>query len=107
MTLCSEGQLKVWASPDTESDFSLKSSLLFGRNLQEESCLRKVGEKHLMLLTGGYDSKIHVYCTPLGPEESELKYQFSMLGHFNSIKSLQFSQTLAKDVVYLASGSQD
>ena len=87
-TMCMDGYLKLWSSPDQEQEFIVKAELLFGRNLQEETSLLDVGEKHLMLLTGGYDSKIHVYCTQRGSAKSDLKYQFSMQGHFNSIKSI-------------------
>ena len=74
-----------------------------------------IGSKHLLLLTGGYDSKIHVYSTERGTQESELTYQFSMLGHFNSIKQLAFSPEIGRnsedpdkrEVHYLASCSQD
>lgn len=96
-TMCSDGVLKLWAgaADGDQVTFALKSELLFGRNLQEVTELLKFGENDLLLLTGGYDSKIHVYMTELGPGPSELKYQFSMAGHFNSIKSLSFSPTLA------------
>ena len=61
----------------------------------------------MLLLTGGYDSKIHVYMTEKGKQASELRYQFSAPGHFNSIKALAFSPELAQNAFYLASGSQD
>jgi WD40 repeat protein len=105
--MCSEGLLKLWSAQDISSDFSLKSELHFGRTLQEEVCLKSIGESHLMLLSGGYDSKVHVYCTSRDAAPSELKYHFSLLGHFNSIKSIQFSEDMANSVNYLATGSQD
>jgi len=68
-------------------------------------CLSELGKEHIVLLVGGYDSKIHVYTIKLSGDK--LIYRFSMLGHFNSIKALSVSPKLANDVVYLASGSQD
>lgn len=108
-TMCSQGVLKLWAaqvSGEGALECSVKSELLFGRNLQEITELKKLNTD-LLLLTGGYDSKIHVYLTEQGAASSELKYQFSMPGHFNSIKSLAFSPHLAREVCFLASGSQD
>mgnify|MGYP000120712627 CR=1 FL=1 len=108
--MCSQGILKLWVSQfgeDGAINFIVKSELLFGRNLQEITELKKIGANDLLLLTGGYDSKIHVYMTEMGAAPSELRYQFSMPGHFNSIKSLAFSPALANDAFYLASASQD
>lgn len=102
--------LKLWTcvfGEDGRLDFKVKSELLFGRNLQEVTELKTLGENDLLLLTGGYDSKIHVYITKKGALPSELTFQFSMAGHFNSIKSLHFSPTLEKNACYLVSGSQD
>jgi hypothetical protein len=45
---------------------------------------------HVMVLVGGYSSQIHVYIL----EESQLKFKFSLLGHFNSIKALAVSSPL-------------
>jgi hypothetical protein len=66
------GDLKLW-SLGHDGSFGLKSSLLFGRNLQETASLQCVGNQHLMLLTGGYDSKIHVY-TIQRKEDEKLSY---------------------------------
>ena len=96
--MCSEGVLKLWVSKlgdDGNTTFSLKSELLFGRNLQEVTELKTLGTSDLLLLTGGYDSKIHIYMTGRGADPTELNYKFSMAGHFNSIKSLHFSPELA------------
>ena len=65
-TMCSQGVLKLWVSnfgEDGKIVFSVKSELLFGRNLQEVTEIKKFGANDLLLLTGGYDSKIHVYMT--------------------------------------------
>jgi len=59
---------------------------------------------HLMLMIGGYDSKIHVYTTKRNMVD-ELTFRFSMLGHLDSIKDLSISPALGKDTHYLASGS--
>lgn len=56
-----------------------------------------------MVLVGGYSSQIHVYILC----EGQLKYYFSLLGHFNSVKALAVSSRLKNDVKYLASASQD
>lgn len=68
-------------------------------------CLSELGKDHLLVLVGGYDSKIHVYTIKLS--SNKLNYRFSMLGHFNSIKALSVSPKLENEVLYLASGSQD
>lgn len=86
------GDLKLWSLND--GAFILKASLLFGRNLQETTAIRCIGEEQIMVLTGGYDSKIHVYT--IGRKlDDKLTYQFSMLGHFNSIKDLSFAPEIA------------
>lgn len=83
------GDLKLW-SLNQEGTFELKASLLFGRNLQETNAIACLGD-HLMLLTGGYDSKVHLYTIPRKTSDAKLTFQFSMLGHLNSIKDLAFS----------------
>jgi len=62
------GDLKLWALSQ-DGKFCLKASLLFGRNLQETTALACIGEGHIMLLTGGYDSKIHVYTISRGQDD--------------------------------------
>ena len=111
--------MKVWvcttSAEGVTGEVTGKAELLFGRNLQETATLKEIGSKHLLLLTGGYDSQIHVYSTLRGQEQTELSYRFSMLGHFNSIKNMAFSPELGRnaenpnlrDVTYLASCSQD
>ena len=99
------GDLRVWALAN-DGTFNLKASLLFGRNLQETSVITTLGS-HLLLLTGGYDSKIHVYATDRGHTSTELRFHFSMLGHFNSVKDLAISPQMDGGALYLASGSQD
>ena len=105
--MCSSGVLKLWSAVVEANGVKVtqKSELLFGRNLQEVTELKIISDSDLLLLTGGYDSKIHVYMTQRGAEQSELRYQVSMSGHFNSIKALSFSPTLAQGVTFLASGS--
>ena len=76
-TMCSSGVLKLWAVSFNEQgtmQVNLKSELLFGRNLQEVTELVAVSDSDLLLLTGGYDAKVHVYMTSRGPEPSELRY---------------------------------
>lgn len=76
----------------TEGQFSTKSSLLFGRNLQETFCIVDV-KSYLLVMIGGYDSKIHVYTTKRD-SSSEITFRFSMLGHLNSIKDLSVSPAI-------------
>ena len=60
--MCMDGKLVLWAiDSSSTSAFNQKAFLLFGRNLQETTALHNIGKNHLLLLTGGYDSKIHVY----------------------------------------------
>ena len=99
--MCSGGVLNLYSK--VEGDFIKKSSLLFGRNLQETFCMVEVGQ-HLMLMIGGYDSKIHVYTTKRDMGD-EMTFRFSMLGHLDSIKDLCVSPALGKNTRYLASGS--
>lgn len=76
-TMCSSGVLKIWAvyyDQQGAMQVNLKSELLFGRNLQEVTELVAVSESDLILLTGGYDAKVHVYMTARGSEPSELRY---------------------------------
>lgn len=54
------------------------------------------GGKHLMLVVGGYDSKIHIYLVPTiahqNPESKSIfKYKVSLPGHFNSIRDFDFT----------------
>lgn len=119
VTVDSVGTSKLWAgktlADGTSSDFTEKAFLMFGRNLQETVALHGLGSNHILLLSGGYDSQIHVYSTQRGIEQTPLTYHFSMLGHFNSIKSLTFSPEIGRnsedpdkqEIFYLASCSQD
>jgi hypothetical protein len=63
-----------------------------------------IDQSTLLVMMGGYDAKIHVYTSKRGVQE-DLKFQFSMLGHFNSIKDLSVSPPVDGQVRYLASGS--
>ena len=78
--MCAEGVLKLWSANTSEEGFVVKSELMFGRNLQEVTALHELKSSQegqdgdLMLLTGGYDSKIHVYVTKGGSAPSELQY---------------------------------
>jgi len=65
---------------------------LFGRNLQETFCIVDV-KSYLLVMIGGYDSKIHVYTTKRD-SSSEITFRFSMLGHLNSIKDLSVSPAI-------------
>jgi len=103
-TMSNDGMLRLFQN-DESGNFVEKANLAFGRNLQESICLSELGNTHLILLIGGYDSKIHVYT--FRKNSSNLVYKFSMLGHFNSIKSIAVSPLLKDKVVYIASGSQD
>jgi len=109
-TMCAAGVLKLWSRKASSNEFILKSELLFGRNLQETSAVFSIGEQTLLVLVGGYDSKVHVYTTIRSSDKpTELKFAFSMLGHMNSVKDLAFSAPLGptKEINYLASCSQD
>lgn len=61
--MCSTGTLKLWQG-STINNISFRQELLFGKNLQEAIGVTAVGQKHLILLVGGYDSNIHVYLVP-------------------------------------------
>jgi WD40 repeat protein len=102
--MSNDGMLRLYQSTE-DGKYVEKANLAFGRNLQESICLSELGNDHIVLLVGGYDSKIHVYTIKLN--SNKFIYRFSMLGHFNSIKALTVSPKLANDVFYLASGSQD
>jgi WD40 repeat protein len=101
--MCSGGVMNLYSK--AEGQFIKKSSLLFGRNLQETFCIFEVGS-YLLLMIGGYDSKIHVYTTKRDMG-GEITFRFSMLGHLNSIKDLSVSPAIGQNTRYLASGSQD
>lgn len=45
-----------------EGAFVEKGQLLFGRNLMETFVMTEINN-HILLMFGGYDSKIHVYST--------------------------------------------
>jgi len=69
------------------------------------------GEKHLMLVVGGYDVNIHIYLVPRILFQSEcgkiFKYKFSLLGHVNALRDFTFTEPVGKNVRYMASCSQD
>jgi WD40 repeat protein len=54
-----DGNLRLYER--TDGDFKVKAELMFGRNLQEAVCLTMIGQNHLLLLLGGYQSQIHAY----------------------------------------------
>lgn len=75
-----------------------------------------LGTKHLLMVVGGYDKNIHCYtCEREAPAEPFecFKYEFSLTGHMDSIKCLQFTGRKfaigsdASEEQYLASCSQD
>jgi len=85
-TMANDGELRLYSG---EAELSEMATLLFGRNLQEALCLTHVGKGHLMLMVGGYNSQIHLYT--IETTGVKLEYRFSMLGHFNSVKSIAIS----------------
>lgn len=69
--------------------------------------LAPLGEKHLLLLVGGYDLNIHVYLVPRIPSCSYItttfKYKFSLQGHVNALRSFAFSEDTGNNIRYMAS----
>lgn len=114
--MCMGGVLKMWQST-SGSTFEECGRLIFGRNLQEAFELTTIGKKHLFLVIGGYDSKIHCYTclrTPYQPAEKDLHkhftYKFSLTGHKDSVKDFSFTKQyfeFPNEIQYLASCSQD
>ena len=87
-----------------------KDQLLFGKNLQEAVNMVEIGEKHLLVVVGGYDLNIHCYIVPRIPYQDgqkTFKYKFSLLGHFNSLRDFDFTPLMDQGVRYMASSSQD
>jgi hypothetical protein len=75
--MCSDGCLKLWyGSLDNLTEFKLVGELLFGRNLQETTAIHCIGNGHLMVMIGGYDSKVHVYTTKRGIPDIEPNQAF-------------------------------
>lgn len=86
--------------------------------MQEAFELSPIGKKHLLLVVGGYDSKIHCYTSLRAPFQAKenvnvdglFSYKFSLTGHMNSLKDFSFSSAkfeLPQEVQFLASASQD
>ena len=111
VTMCASGTLKLWQG-HTVSEIQFKEQLIFGKNLQEAMGLITHGERHLMLVVGGYDINIHVYLVPRIQYQSEcgpkvFKYKFSLLGHKNALRDFDFTGVIGKNTRYMASCSQD
>ena len=66
MTMCAGGTLKLWQGTN-ESNIAFRGELLFGKNLQEAIGITSLGDKHLLVVVGGYDVNIHVYLVPRIP----------------------------------------
>jgi WD40 repeat protein len=70
-----------------------------------------IGDKHLMAVIGGYDMNIHVYLIPRiqfqSADSKIFKYKFSLLGHINAIRGFDFTGIVDKNIIYMASCSQD
>ena len=64
--MCSGGTLKLWQGT-TFDNIAFKDQLLFGKNLQEAMGIVEIGDKHIMIVVGGYDVNIHVYLIPRIP----------------------------------------
>ena len=63
LTMCVGGTMKLWQGENVQS-IEFKDELLFGKNLQEAMGLVTYGDKHLLLVIGGYDLNIHLYLVP-------------------------------------------
>ena len=108
-----DGDLKMWLLKD--ESFSKVGILIFGKNLQESFGLTPIGDGHLLLVVGGYDSNIHCYtCLRNPPVDQDhhkfFDYKFSLTGHMDSIKDFAFTKRnfeIANDIQLLASCSQD
>jgi WD40 repeat protein len=96
ITMCSDGKMTMWFGElnDEHNKYHFKSELLFGRNLQEVSAIQCIGKEHLLVLVGGYDSKVHIYTIKRGSNKDDFSFHFSLLGHKNSIKDLAISPIL-------------
>jgi hypothetical protein len=55
-----------------------------------------IGEKYLLVVVGGYDSKIHCYTCLRNNDQQQpidkyFEYKLSLTGHLNSLKSFAFT----------------
>eukprot|EP00347_Sterkiella_histriomuscorum_P000283 403376473 len=111
-SMCRDGTLKVWQGTSRDN-IQYRDQLIFGKNLQEALGVVEFGEKHLMVVLGGYDAKIHVYLFPTiqhqnSEAKSLFKYKVSLPGHMDALRDYDFTPFYVENQVrYLASSSQD
>ncbi len=94
-------------------------SISFKKKLQDAVCLTVLNDNYLILLTGGYDSVIHIYTVMRikeiynhileKKEFSPCSHKISMHGHINNIREISAICPALDDTdeLYFASSSQD
>lgn len=96
-----------------ENDDTLEKTRLFSqklKNIPVSISLSLLSTSHLLILLGGYDSKVNIYTTLRkttieNEKESLLKFHISLKGHLNSIKDISVDDEFSPS--FIGSSSQD
>jgi WD40 repeat protein len=119
VTFSASGKLDLFYFDIDLNEYKMFYSIPFKKKLQDAVCLTVLNDSYLLLLTGGYDSVIHVYTvmrikeinTHLlnKTEFTPVMHKLSMQGHVNNIRDISAICPLLDDTehTYFASASQD
>lgn len=113
------GKLDLFYFDVDLKEYKMFHTIQFKKKLQDAVCLTVLDDNYLMLLTGGYDSLVHVY-TVMRVKEinkriqekqefSPCNFKISLTGHLNDIRAISAISPYQDDTkeLFFATCSQD
>lgn len=96
-----------------DKEMILEKTMIFSqklKNIPVSISLSLLSNSHLLVLLGGYDSKVNIYTTTRqnqnqNEKETLLQFHLSLQGHLNSIKDISIDDEFSPS--FIASSSQD
>lgn len=119
VTFSAGGNLDLFYFDVDLNEYKMFHTIPFKKKLQDAVCLTVLNDSYLLLLTGGYDSVIHIYIVMrIGEiykhilekkEFSPCSHKISMQGHVNNIREISAICPSLDETneLYFASSSQD
>ncbi len=83
-------KLDFWRYESSGKVFVLHDTICYKKKLQETLCLTILNKDNLMLMSGGYDSLIHIYTIPRFAKEPKLSEKLILKGHMNSLRDISY-----------------
>jgi WD40 repeat protein len=107
ITFSSNGALDLYNYISEKNEYTKFHTISFNKKLQDTICLTILNEKYLLLLSGGYDSNVHVHT--INRVTKEVQFKVALKGHLNDIRDISAICPQLDDtkILQFASSSQD